>query len=82
MVIVINSGIDGFSWVDLVWFSDQRCPITTNCPITLSYQNCTEWLVENKAANAPITSGNCNSFDYDEYATVFSYSDYLYFHAW
>ena len=65
-----------------VWFSDQRCPITTNCPITLSYHNCTEWLVENKAANAPITSGNCNGFDYDEYATVFSYSDYFYFHAW
>ena len=80
MVIVINSGIGGFSWVDLVWFSDQRCPITTDCPITPSYYNCTEWL--EWIANAPITSGNCNGFDYDEYATVFSYSDYFYFHAW
>ena len=31
-----------------------RCPITTNCPITLSDCNCTEWLVKNEAANASI----------------------------
>ena len=32
-----------------------NCPITANCLITLSDYNCTEWLVKNKAANAPIT---------------------------
>ena len=31
-----------------------NCPITANCPITLSDYSCTEWLVTNKAANAPI----------------------------
>ena len=35
--------------------SDYRCPITANCPITLSNYNSAEWLVKNKAANAPIT---------------------------
>ena len=34
--------------------SDYRCPITANCPITLSDFNFTEWLVKNEAANAPI----------------------------
>ena len=49
MVIVINSVIGGFGWVELVWLatstvrlqvsdysqlSDYRCPITANCPIT------------------------------------------------
>ena len=31
-----------------------NCPITANCPITLSDYSCAEWLVTNKAANAPI----------------------------
>ena len=31
-----------------------NCPITANCPMTLSDYSCTEWLVKNKAANAPI----------------------------
>ena len=31
-----------------------NCPITANRPITLSDYSCTEWLVTNKAANAPI----------------------------
>ena len=26
-----------------------------NCPIAMSNYNCAEWLVKNKAANAPIT---------------------------
>ena len=34
--------------------SDYRCPITANCPITLSDFNFTEWLVKNEAANALI----------------------------
>ena len=35
--------------------SDYMCPITAKCPITLSDYNYTEWLMKNKAANAPIT---------------------------
>ena len=35
--------------------SDYRCRITANCTITLSDYNWAEWLVKNKAANAPIT---------------------------
>ena len=34
-----------------------NCPITANCPITLSDFNCTEWLVQNEAAKAPIRIG-------------------------
>ena len=34
--------------------SDYRCAIKANCPITLSDYSSTEWLVKNKAANAPI----------------------------
>ena len=53
MVIVINCAIGGFSWADLVWyFFNCNCPITANCPITLSDYNFTEWLVKNKAADA------------------------------
>ena len=59
IVIVINFVIGGFCWVGLVnWLrqlSDYRCPITANRLITLSDYNCTEWLVKNEAANAPIT---------------------------
>ena len=51
MVIVFNSVIGGFCWVVLV----NRCPITANCPTTLSDYSSAEWLVKNKAANAPIT---------------------------
>ena len=36
MVIVIDSVIGGFSWVDFGCFI---CPITANCPITLSDYN-------------------------------------------
>ena len=60
MVIVINSMIGEFSWVDFIWschmiLSDHSCPITANCPIKLSDYTCTEWLVKYKAADAPIT---------------------------
>ena len=44
MVIVINSVIGGLSWVDLLWLA----------AITLSDYNCTEWLVENEAADVLI----------------------------
>ena len=47
-VIVINSVIGGFSWVDLVWLA------TSTVKLQVSDYNCTEWLVKNKAANAPI----------------------------
>ena len=47
MVIVINSVIGGFSWVDLA--------ASANSPITLSDYSCTEWLVKYKADDAPIT---------------------------
>ena len=42
-----------YDW--LLQLFDYRCPITVNCPITLSDYNCTEWLVKNEAADAPIT---------------------------
>ena len=42
-----------YDW--LLQLSDYRFLITANCPITLSNYNSTEWLVKNKAANAPIT---------------------------
>ena len=35
--------------------SDYRCPITANYPMTMSDYSAREWLVKNKAANAPIT---------------------------
>lgn len=35
--------------------SDYKCRITANCTITLSNYSSAEWLVKNKAANAPIT---------------------------
>ena len=47
-VIVINSVIGGFSWVDLVWLA------TSTVKLQVSDYNCIEWLVKNKAANAPI----------------------------
>ena len=50
MVIVINSVIGGFSWVDLVCLA-----ASANSPITLSDYSCTEWQVKYKAGDAPIT---------------------------
>ena len=59
MVLVVNSVIGGFSWVDLVWLAVLTVRLQVfdynNWLITLSDYNCTEWLVKNKAANVPIT---------------------------
>ena len=53
MVIVINLWLmDLAEWTRMI--SRFNCPITVNCPITLSDYSCTEWLVTNEAANAPI----------------------------
>ena len=50
--------VDFVEWTEYDWLlqlSDHRCLITANCPITLSNYSWSEWLVKNKAANAPIT---------------------------
>ena len=47
MLIVITTVIGGFSWVDLV------CFLQLSDYSKLSNYNWTEWLVKNKAANAP-----------------------------
>ena len=47
MVLVVNSVIGGFSWVDLVWLAVLTVQIQVfdynNWLITLSDYNCTEW---------------------------------------
>ena len=47
MVLVVNSVIGGFSWVDLVWLAVLTVRIQVfdynNWLITLSDYNCTEW---------------------------------------
>ena len=53
MVIMINSVISGFRWVDLPWLAASA--VRLHCPITLSGYNCTEWLLKYKAADAPMT---------------------------
>ena len=62
MVIVINTVIGVFSWLDYIDWFDYRRLITATCPVTPSNYNCTEWSVKNKTANAPIT--------FDEIVTV------------
>ena len=42
-----------YDW--LLQLSDYRCLITTNRQIILLDYNCTEWLLKNEAADAPIT---------------------------
>ena len=58
MFILIISAIGGLAeWTYYDWLlqlSNNRCPIKATCLITLSSYNCTEWLVKNEAANAPI----------------------------
>ena len=61
LVIVINSVIGGFSWVDLVWLAASTVWLQvfdysqlSNYTVLSDY-NCAEWLVEYKAADAPIT---------------------------
>ena len=55
MVIVINSVIGGFSWVDLAWLAASNVRLQVSDNSQLSDHNCTEWLVRYKAADAPIT---------------------------
>ena len=55
MVIVINSVIGGFSWVDLVWLAASTVRLQVSNYSQLCDYNCTEWLVKNGAADAPIT---------------------------
>ena len=58
--------MDLAEWYDrLLQLFDYRCPITANCPITLSDYSCTERFVKNKAVDAPNhIYGNCNEYDY------------------
>ena len=55
MVIVIDSVIGGFSWVDLVWLAASTVRLQVSNYSQLSDYNCIEWLVKNGAADAPIT---------------------------
>ena len=55
MVVVFNSVIGGFSWVDLVWLATSTVPLQVSDYSQLSDYSSTEWLVKNNAANAPIT---------------------------
>ena len=55
MVIVINSVIGGFIWVDLVWLAASTVLLQVSDYSQLFDYNCTEWLVKNEAADAPIT---------------------------
>ena len=55
MVNLINSVIGGFSLADLVWLAASTCQLQVSDYSQLSDYNCTEWLVKNEAADAPIT---------------------------
>ena len=55
MVIVINTVIGGFSWTDSVWLTASTAGLHVSDYSQLSDYNYTEWLMKNKAANAPIT---------------------------
>ena len=45
-----------WTWYDwLLHLSYYKCPITANCPSTVLDYKCKEWLVKNKAADAPVT---------------------------
>ena len=52
MVIVINSVIGGFSWVDLVWLAASTVQLQVSDYSQLSDYNWKEWSVKNEA---PIT---------------------------
>ena len=54
MVNLINSVIGGFSLVDLVWLAASTFQLQVSDYSHLSDYNCTEWLVKNEAADAPI----------------------------
>ena len=55
MVIVINSVIGGFSWVDLVCLAASTVQLLVPDYSQLSDYSCTEWLVKYKAGDVPIT---------------------------
>ena len=55
MVNLINTVIGGFSLVDLVWLAASTFQLQVSDYSQLSDYNCTEWLVKNEAADAPIT---------------------------
>ena len=55
MVIVINSVIGGFSWMDLVWFAARNDQLQVSNYSQLSDYNYMELIVKNKAPNALIT---------------------------
>ena len=55
MVIVINSAIGGFSWVDVEWLATSTVRLQVSDYSKLSDYNYKEWLVKNEAADAPIT---------------------------
>ena len=55
MVIVINSVIGEFSWVDFIWLTASTVRSQVSDCSQLSDYTCTEWLVRYKAADTPIT---------------------------
>ena len=55
MVNLINTVIGGFSLVDLVWLAASTFQLQVSDYSQLPDYNCTEWLVKNEAADAPIT---------------------------
>ena len=55
LMAVSNSVIGESSWVDLVWLATLTVLSQVSDYSRLSDYNYTEWLVKNKAANAPIT---------------------------
>ena len=54
MVIVIDSVIGGFSWVNLVWLAASTVRLQVSDYSQLSDYNCTGWFVKYKAADVPI----------------------------
>ena len=55
LIISVIGGLAEWTYYDwLLQLSNNRCPIKATCLITLSSYNCTERLVKNEAANAPI----------------------------
>ena len=55
MVILFNSAIGGFGWVDLVWLTTSTVRLQVSDYGQLSDYSCTDRLVKNKAVDAPIT---------------------------
>ena len=70
MVILKNSVISGFGWMDLVWLAALTVRLRVSNFSQLSDYNSTEQWVKNKAANAPIT--------FEEIVMVMISNDILY----